>query len=124
MIEATKIKVVTGRLANVQLCLRDFIDEGTGLSDESVNYAMLFNILHANRPVALLEEACRILVSEGKVGIVHWNYDSRTPRGPSMQIRPRLEQCISWASQVGFHLLAPGFINLPPYHYGIVMQKP
>ncbi len=123
MIEAAKINVAADGITNVRFCLRDFVDNGAGLSDGSVDYVMLFNILHAERPNVLLEEAHRILISEGKVGIIHWNYDSRTPRGPSMRIRPRPEQCIRWATQTGFRLLAPGIIDLPPYHYGIIFQK-
>lgn len=123
MIEATRIKVAAGKITNVQLCLRDFVAEGTDLHDESVDYVMLFNILHMEHPTVLLEEAYRVLVPDGKIGITHWNYDSSTPRGPSMQIRPRQEQCISWASQVSFHLLPLGIIDLPPHHYGIVLQK-
>ncbi len=70
----------------------DFIFEGSGLKDQSVNYAMLFNILHAEKPEGLLKEAYRILIPEGKLGVIHWNYDSKTPQGPLMAIRPRPEQ--------------------------------
>ena len=84
---------------------------------------MLFNILHAESPEHLLEEACRVLVPGGRLGIIHWNYDSRTPRGPSMEIRPRPEECRDWAIKAGFRLLDPGIINLPPYHYGMVLER-
>ena len=123
MIERTISNTKNSGVDNVQTCLCDFVTEGTGLSDESIDYAMLFNILHTEEPSVLLKEACRILVPRGKVGIIHWNYDPATPRGPAMDIRPRPEQCITWAEQVGFRLVSPGIINLPPYHYGIVLQK-
>jgi hypothetical protein len=55
---------------------------------------------------------------------MHWNYDATTPRGPSMDIRPRPEECRDAAIAAGFHLLLPGIINLPPYHYGMVLSKP
>jgi ubiquinone/menaquinone biosynthesis C-methylase UbiE len=97
--------------------------DGTGLPDASIDYAMLFNILHAECPEALLREAYRILVPGGRVGIIHWNYDSTTPRGPSMDIRPRPEQCRDWAVKVGFRLMAPGILQLPPYHYGMVLER-
>ena len=41
-----------------------------------------------------------------------------------MSIRPRPEQCRDWAEQVGFQLLPPGLIDLPPYHYGFVFERP
>jgi len=123
MVQATRAKTVSDGLANVQLHLQDFVTEGTGLPDGSVDYAMLFNILHTKHPIGLLAEAYRVLVPGGKVGIIHWNYDTSTPRGPSMDIRPRPEQCQAWAKAVGFNPLRPGAIDLPPYHYGVVLQK-
>ena len=83
---------------------------------------MLFNILHAEDPVGLLRETWRILQSGGKVGVIHWNYDPTTPRGPSMEIRPRPEQTQKWLEQAGFSLVEHQ-IDLPPYHYGVVGLK-
>lgn len=123
MVQATQARAASEGLANIQVTLRDFVAAGTGLGDESIDYVMLFNILHAEHPTGLLAEAHRILVPGGRVGIIHWNYDPSTPRGPSMDIRPRPEQCRGWAEAVGFRRLQPGTIDLPPYHYGMVMQK-
>ncbi len=108
---------------NVVCQRRDFASHGTGLPDNIVDYAMLFNILHAEQPLTILSEARRILVPGGKIGIIHWNYDPSTPRGPSMDIRPRPEQVQAWVTQAGFELVLP-HADLPPYHYGIVGRKP
>jgi ubiquinone/menaquinone biosynthesis C-methylase UbiE len=124
MVAITQQKVESAGLSNVRTCLRDFVIDGTGLPDASVDYVMLFNILHAERPEALLREAYRILVLGGRMGIIHWNYDPTTPRGPSMDIRPHPEQCRDWAMKVGFRLIAPGIIQLLPYHYGMVLERP
>lgn len=123
MITLTQAKVKAASLSNVDICLRDFVAAGTGLTDCSAGYAMMFNILHAEHPDALLAEAYRVLRNGGKIGIMHWIYDSATPRGPSMEIRPRPEQCQAWAETVGFGLLDPGIISLPPHHYGMVLEK-
>lgn len=123
MIETTRARAAEVGLANIYLHLRDFMAEGTGLPDSKADYAMLFSILHAEQPTVLLAEAYRVLVPGGKAAILHWNYDPTTPRGPSMEIRPRPEQCQRWAECVGFQLLPPGVIDLPPYHYGIVLEK-
>lgn len=109
-------------LSNVQFACRDFTTAGTGLAPASVDYAMLFNILHAEDPRALLREAHRILCVGGKVGIMHWNYDPLTPRGPPMEMRPKPEQCQQWTEQEGF-VLVNKHIGLPPYHFGMVGQK-
>ena len=82
---------------------------------------MIFNILHIDKPEIMLKEAWRILKKKGKVGIIHWNYDPLTPRGPSMNIRPTPGQCIQWAKEVGFS--HPQQYDLKPYHYGIVRKE-
>jgi ubiquinone/menaquinone biosynthesis C-methylase UbiE len=124
MLELTGCKAEEASVKNIDRRLRDFAVEGSGLPDASVEYAMLFNILHAEERMMLLQEVWRVLIEDGKLGIIHWNYDPRTPRGPSMSIRPHPKQCRSWAEQVGFELLPPGFIDLPPYHYGFVFRRP
>jgi ubiquinone/menaquinone biosynthesis C-methylase UbiE len=124
MIAVTQSKAEAEDLPNVQVCLRDFVCEGTGLPAASVDYAMLFNILHAEAPERLLRESYRILVPGGLLGIIHWNHDPTTPRGPSMDIRPRPKQCRDWSVKEGFRLLAPGIVSLPPYHYGMTLERP
>lgn len=121
MIQITVEEVKKVWLNNVQTVLRDFMVEGSGLSDGSVDYVMLFNILHLEKPMILINEAKRILRSRGKLGIIHWNYDPKTPRGPSMSIRPKPEQCIKWAESIGFSNTVQ--YDLKPYHYGIVFTK-
>jgi SAM-dependent methyltransferase len=124
MVAATIARSRAAGLNNVRVCLRDFVMDGTGLPDSSVDCAMLFNILHGQRPEALLGEAFRVVRPGGLVGIIHWNYDPSTPRGPSMDIRPRPGQCLQWAQESGFILIEPGIIDLPPYHYGIALRRP
>jgi len=121
MMKAVKQKAKELNLGNVEAVLRDFISEGSGLEDASVDYVFLFNILHLEKPEQLLRESYRILKLGGKVGIIHWNYDSTTSRGPPMEIRPRPEQCRRWAESVGF--IFEKEFALKPYHYGLVLRK-
>jgi len=123
MVAMVRRKAQQAGLSNVVCEVRDFVEQGTGLADGAADYAMLFNILHAEQPEALLREAWRVLRPLGRLGIMHWNHDPSTPRGPALSIRPRPEQCRDWARAVGFRLLAPGIINLPPYHYGMVLER-
>jgi ubiquinone/menaquinone biosynthesis C-methylase UbiE len=122
MIQITQKKVNENRLENVSVIRRDFINEGTGLPNNYCEFAMLFNILHAEEPIKILLEAKRNLNKGGNVGIIHWNYDPSTPRGPSMSIRPRPEQCQKWLIEAGFTMEGK-IISLPPYHYGMVGKK-
>ena len=115
-------KILKEKLSNVKIHQLDFVKEGTKLNDGSLDYAMFFNILHAEEPISLLKEAYRILNTGGKVGVMHWIFSTSTPRGPSMDIRPKPEQCIAWLEQAGF-ILGSDIIFLPPYHYGIIGIK-
>ena len=124
MLAATQAKVEQAGLTNVQVVERDFAVECTGLCNGCIDFAMLFNILHAEERMELLREAHRILAPGGTLAIVHWNYDTNTPRGPSLNIRPRPGQCRDWAEQVGFVTADPGMIDLPPYHYGYAFIRP
>jgi ubiquinone/menaquinone biosynthesis C-methylase UbiE len=121
MIRITNEEAKKNELNNVQTILRDFIMDGSGLPDGSIDYVMLFNILHLEKPMSLINEAKRILKDGGRLGIIHWNYDPKTPRGPSMDIRPKPEQCIKWAKSAGFSNVVQ--YDLKPYHYGIVLTK-
>jgi ubiquinone/menaquinone biosynthesis C-methylase UbiE len=121
MIKITNEEAKKSGLNNVQTVLCDFMTEGSGLSDGNMDYAMLFNILHLEKPMVLINEAKRILREGGKLGIIHWNYDPTTPRGPSMDIRPKPEDCIKWAESAGFSGTVQ--YDLKPYHYGIVLIK-
>jgi ubiquinone/menaquinone biosynthesis C-methylase UbiE len=118
MIETVQNKATEENLKNIVAVQRDFIAKSTELADKSVDYVMLFNILHAENPVEILSEAFRILKKGGKAGIIHWIYDNKTPRGPSLEIRPKPEQCKTWAKKAGFSIIGET-ISLPPYHYGI-----
>lgn len=122
MIKTSKRLAKRENAHNVRLSLRDFVTNGTGLKAASVDYVMLFNILHAEDPISLLREAWRILAPGGRAGVIHWNYDPETPRGPPMAIRPRPADCRRWIKEAGF-VIEKKHINLPPYHYGILARK-
>lgn len=123
MVDATADRVRRAGLRNIEAFVRDVAGEGTGLPDDSVGYVMLFNILHAEDSPGLLREAYRVLRPGGVASIIHWVHDAKTPRGPPLAIRPRPAQCSEWASHAGF-LPPQAVVPLPPYHFGLVAQKP
>lgn len=104
---ATGLRVVTH--------LRDVMDQGFGLSADVV---ALFNILHCESPDLLLSHALQALNPGGRVLVIHWRY-GQTPRGPALDIRPRPEQIVQWATG----LRAEGeALELAPWHYGLVFR--
>jgi SAM-dependent methyltransferase len=123
MVRATLARAEAEGLHNLVVQQRDLMVAGTGLPPKSVGYAMLFNVLHCEKPEVLLREVWRVLAPDGLLAITHWNFDPATPRGPSMSIRPRPEQCRAWAQEAGFASVHPHAIDLPPYHYGLLLQK-
>lgn len=122
MIAQVEKKARDEGLSNAVVELRDFVEEGTGLKANSIDYGILFNILYAERPEYVLLEAWRILKPGGRIGFIHWNYDPSTPWGPPMEIRPKPDQCIEWAVNIGLKL--ENRHDLKPYHYGLVFTKP
>lgn len=123
MVARVAARAAGAGLGNIRPTLRDFAAEGTGLPDAAAACALLFNILHAEDPRALLREARRTLRPGGLLAVTHWIPDPSTPRGPALDIRPRPEQCRAWAHETGF---TGGLetIPLPPYHFGLLFRRP
>jgi len=95
--------------------LRDVMTDGFGVT--GVDAALVFNLLHCEEPVALLDHAADAVRPGGWVFVIHWRYGD-TPRGPSLDIRPRPEQVANWACETGRLVPEGGVIDLPPWHYG------
>lgn len=123
MIDFAKRRCAAHNVSNVDFILRDIIENGTGLFDAAADYVMLFNLLHHERPHEILAEAYRILKRGGVVGLIHWNHDPKTPRGPSLDVRPQPKQMLAWAKEAGFTIIPPRIRDLPPWHYGVLAQK-
>ncbi len=123
MVESTAARASAARARNIVTRERDFVAGGSGLPDGSTDFAMLFNILHLEDPMALLLEAHRNLRPGGIAGVIHWRTDISTPRGPPLEIRPRAEECRAWAEKAGFHW--QGYPRLPgsPWHWGLMLER-
>jgi ubiquinone/menaquinone biosynthesis C-methylase UbiE len=121
MILQLQTKIAQLDIKNINLHLKDFIVEGTGLDNNSIDYVMLFNLLHHDKPHQILNEIFRILKTGGKVGIIHWRSDIPTPRGPHLDFRSTPEECKQWATESGFTITKE--LILEPYHFGIIITK-
>ncbi|MFW9596641.1 MAG: class I SAM-dependent methyltransferase [Paludibacter sp.] len=122
MIDVLNQKIEKEQVYNIVSAKRDILIHTTGLTENSIDYLMLFNILHHESPLEFINEAYRILKPNGKIGIIHWRSDISTPRGPELTIRPKPEQITTWFDKQKFRIDKQPFI-IEPYHFGIVIQK-
>ncbi len=124
MVACVQRKALELGLDNLCVEQRDFVAQNSGLGDGTQCHAMIYNLLHLENPVALLREAARTLKPGGKISVIHWRSDIRTPRGPSLAIRPSPEQCSAWLLQAGFHVIQTVDLeDLCPYHFGLVATR-
>jgi SAM-dependent methyltransferase len=123
MVDLTARRAVAARLSNIRTETRDVLADGFGCPAGSCHAALLFNILHAEEPVALLRAARAAVRPGGLVAVIHWRSDIATPRGPSLDIRPRPEQIATWASDAGLTVDDASF-ELPPWHFGLKLRRP
>jgi SAM-dependent methyltransferase len=124
MVRATIDRVAQAAIRNVVVETRDFVADGCGRPDVSAAFVMLFNILHIEDPMSLLREAHRVLHVGGTAGVVHWRQDIETPRGPSLEIRPRPAQCRVWAERAGLRWMSSPDLPNSPWHWGMVLERP
>ena len=105
---------------NVEIIKCDIMEENLDIFCDEIGHVMLYNILHIENPKSLLRKIKNLLLDNGTISIIHWKYDSATPRGPSMEIRPKPQDISEWLNQCGYKNIE--IIDLKDcckYHYGI-----
>ena len=123
MVTATAQRAAAAGLTNLRVSLRDGLVAGFGVAPGSCDACLLFNILHAEEPVALLRAARDTVASGGLVAVMHWRSDVPTPRGPSLAIRPRPAQLGAWAEAAGGLRAEGAPLALPPWHFGLKFRR-
>ncbi len=123
MVTRTKNRAEDAKIEHLDCLERDVFTEGFGVSDGSQDACLLFNILHCEEPVRLLNEAARVLRSGGRALVIHWRHDPKTPRGPSLDIRPRSETIVEWAQRTGLLVTDGPTIDMPPWHFGLRLKR-
>ena len=93
-------------------------------------YVLIANTFHGvPDKQQMARDVFNVLKPGGQFAIVNWHHRSRDdttvlgePRGPKTSMRMIPDQVMDEVLPVGFKL--HGVIELPPYHYGIVFDKP
>lgn len=93
-------------------------------------YVFIANTFHGvPEKQQLARDVFNIMKPGGQFTIVNWHHRSKDdttvlgePRGPATKMRMTPEAVMDEVLPVGFRL--HGIIELPPYHYGIVFDKP
>ena len=124
MVATVRQKAEALAIPNIRTEMRDFVGHGSGLSTGTQQHAMIFNLLHLEQPVTLLQEAHRVLQAGGELSVMHWRSDIPTPRGPSLSIRPTPEQCRAWMTEAGFHRIESVDLQTScPFHFGLLAKR-
>ncbi|MDR9498051.1 MAG: class I SAM-dependent methyltransferase [Hydrogenovibrio sp.] len=114
----------TSDLSRLRVHCGDFLEQGFGLPRASQSLVVVFNLLHLPHPVLLLAEAFRVLAPGGRLLMLHWRSDQPTPRGPSLDIRPKPQECKHWAHRAGFaQIEQPDISASCPHHFALIAHK-
>jgi len=127
-IDLEMVQITSDRLREFQdLSCRveelDFLENKLPIESRSIDWVMIFNLLHVERPAVLIDEAKRVLKDAGVLSVIHWRCDLETPRGPSLGIRPTLDQCCHWCEAKGFVEERHMHFKHSPWHWGLMMRK-
>jgi len=118
-----KIKVESKRYSIKNIIpIKDDVFENKLNLPENVGSILLFNILHCENPLHILNNILPNLISDGKIFIIHWRSDIETPRGPSLDIRPKPKDIIELFNRIEFENV-DFFNSISQYHYGLSFQR-
>lgn len=92
MVVLTQSRAQAAGRSNVQAEVRDIVSQGFGVPPAFCDAALLFNILHGEEPIHMLNGARDVVRPGGFIAVIHWRTDIDTPRGPPASIRPSADQ--------------------------------
>ncbi|OQX71556.1 hypothetical protein B6D52_01010 [Candidatus Parcubacteria bacterium 4484_255] len=97
------------------------VPEATKIPTESIDLAMLNNILFQNEKIdKIMEEVSRILKKQGKLLITEWK-KTKAPLGPPLENRLSVEETKKYAEKAGLQLQKE--LEAGPYHYALIFVK-
>ena len=122
VLEANRSKAKQNGVDTVELIWGDLERlGGTRLPDNSIDLAILVNVIQVIKKGQTLAEAMRILHTGGTLLVADWK-PAGTALGPVPEKRLSKEEAADLVAKAGF-VLAKEF-EAGPFHYGLVFTKP
>ncbi len=129
MVLRAQARIAAARVTNCTFVVGDAYDIAK-LASEPADFVLLANILHGvPQKERLVRAVFDALKAGGRVGVINWHDRSREetiilgqPRGPRTDIRMKPTDVATAFKPAGFGLMR--VIELPPYHYGAIFEKP
>lgn len=121
VIESLRRDIAHHNLSSIKALEADLEQKAHELLDNSLSTAFLINTLNqASNTLAIIQEAHRLLDSEGILVIVDWT-PLQSPFGPHLSQRLDPEQIKDIATMTNLQLCSE--FTAGPYHYGLAFSK-
>jgi ubiquinone/menaquinone biosynthesis C-methylase UbiE len=133
-IDGKLLNVARMRLAESEIRNCDFVEgdayDVPRLVSEPIDYVFMANVFHGVPDRGRLARAvAAVLRPGGRFAIVNWHQRPREetmvlgePRGPKTELRMTPEETIESVEPSGLRSAGP--VEVPPYHYGAIFEKP
>jgi SAM-dependent methyltransferase len=128
MLERAQTRVAEAGATNSNFIVSDALTFNA-VVPEPVDYVFLANTFHGvPDQCGLARAVAASLKPQGQFGIVNWHHRPREetvvlghPRGPKTEMRMEAEDVAAIVEPAG--LLLNRIVELPPYHYGAVLER-
>jgi SAM-dependent methyltransferase len=128
MLDRARVLVAAAGATNCRFVMADAMTVNAVVPDP-VDYVFLANTFHGvTDQLGLARAVTATLKPQGQFGIVNWHRLPREettvfrqPRGPKTEMRMEAEEVAAVLRPAG--LVVNRTVELPPYHYGIVLRR-
>lgn len=129
MVRMAQTRVAAAGVTNCTFIVGDAYNVAT-LVTEPADFILIANTFHGVPDKRRLAQAvAAVLKPAGRFAIVNWHRRPRDetvvlgePRGPQTEFRMTPDDVAAAVEPAGF--IRAGLVELPPYHYGAIFQKP
>lgn len=129
LLDVAKLRLAESGLTNSDFVAGNAYDVST-LVRQRADFVFLANAFHGVPERARLARGVvEALKADGHFAIVNWHARPREettilgePRGPATELRITPETTVAAVEPAGFKLVR--IVELPPYHYGAIFEKP